>query len=311
MTRKKLIAGTFGILLITGLSGASFAVAKTIHQVNQSITTAFQSTEVKMEPITPADEAQQWQETKQRLTQAGIQLTSEQETTLRQAQNKLVQEMTGLFQDSPGLTIVQLITASVLPETAGSALLQLTGLDKNLGNPIATYRTTVLNALTPEQRSRWETEMWERPAQEAQAASQKSIAGLDAQLAASLNTQLEPEWEAQQWTDFKQRFQKAGVPLTLQQERQMKVADEAFKTSFATLFKQSPTGTLARFAALAILPAPLGEHFMGEPMTKALGTHFQTVEQILTPEQFKVWNQGPKDDPGGAKPGITFSANNT
>lgn len=234
-----------------------------------------------MNQLTPAEEAQQWQEMKQKFIDAGINLTPQQETIIRQAQRKLASDMLQVFQDNPLMTLGQLIAASSLPQKQGEEMMKATGLDEKLGYPLLAYRNSVLNALTPEQRPVWEKYVWNREGQAR--SSENSQINFNSPDAAE---------QARQWEAKKQRFRDAGVPLTLQQEAQMQATEAKLQADLDQEFQANPTGTFARFVAVALLPAPITEQFAEGLLGQSVLTHFQSVNQILTPAQQRVWNQG-------------------
>lgn len=297
MKRHKVIAVLAGAMVLTGVGSMGYVVAQTFNnaresllsvsnkvqlKTNQSTAKTDNKTEFKMNQLTPEEEAKQWQETKQKFAEVGINLTPQQETTIRQAQRKLSNEMIELFQDNPLLTLGQLIAASSLPPKQGEELMKLTGMDQRLGNPLLAYQNSVLAVLTPEQRPIWDKHFWNR---EGQARSTEN------------NFQItpnapDPAEQARQWEETKQRFRAAGVPLTQQQEAQMQAANSKLQADLSQEFQANPTGTFARFFAVAMLPAPITERFAEGLMGQSLIAHFQEVNQILTPEQQKVWDQG-------------------
>lgn len=85
MKRSLLIGVLTGAIVLTGLGGARFVVAQTFNNIKQSLLSSSSQTKFEMDEVTPAQEAEEWQEMKQRFIQAGIDLTPEQETTIRQA----------------------------------------------------------------------------------------------------------------------------------------------------------------------------------------------------------------------------------
>lgn len=208
MKRNKLFGVLVGVIVLAGLSSAGFAVGQTLNTMKQSLLSSSNKTEFKMDEITPAQEAQEWQEMKQRFIQAGINLTSQQETTIRQAVRQLRTDMRPVFQDNSLTTFAQLIAAATLPQPQGEELMKTTGLDQRLGAPLLTYRNTVLNALTPEQRPIWERQIWQngdRP--------QSTNQSTDNPLQITATTPDSAE-QARFWEETKQRFRDAGVPLT-------------------------------------------------------------------------------------------------
>ena len=88
MKRNQLIGVLAGAIALTSLGSVSFAAAQTFNNVKQSLISN-SNTEFKMNELTPAEEAQQWQEMKQKFIDVGINLTPQQETTIRQAGNGL------------------------------------------------------------------------------------------------------------------------------------------------------------------------------------------------------------------------------
>lgn len=281
MKRNKLIAVLAGAIALTCLGSASFAMTQTFSNIKQSVLASNDKAEFKMNALTPAEEAQQWQEMKQRLTDAGINLTPQQEATMRQAQRQLGTDMVQVFQDRPLVTIAQLIAAASLPQPQGEALMKTTRLDERLGNPLLTYRNSTLNALTPEQRPIWEQRIWQQQGQQSQPT--------DDRVTISTPT---PAEQAQQWEQMKQRFRDASVPLTPEQETQMQAANIQLQSYLTQEFQDNPTGAFARFIAVTLLPAPITERFAEGLLGRSLLAHFQSVNQILTPEQQRVWDQG-------------------
>lgn len=296
MKGDKLIGVLAGAIVLTGVGGMGYVVAQTFNnaresllsvsskvqlKTNQSTPKTTNETEFKMNPLTPEEEAKQWQETKQKLAEVGINLTPQQETTIRQAQRKLSNEMIELFQDNPLVTLGQLIAASSLPPKQGEDMMKVTGLDQRLGNPLLAYRNSVLAALTPEQRPIWDKHFWNR---EGQARSTENNFQITSDAP-------DPAEQARQWEETKQRFRAAGVPLTPQQETQMQAANSKLQADLNQEFQANPTGTFARFFAVAVLPEAITERFADTLMGQSLIAHFQEVNQILTPEQQKVWER--------------------
>lgn len=292
MKRTKLIAVLAGAIALAGVGSAGFVVAQTFNNVQQSFSNHKQARfkvqpslssnnkqiEFKMNELTPAEEAREWQEMKQRFIKAGIKLTPQQEAKIRQAQRQLSADLRPIFQNNPLMTFGQLITASTLPQQQGEALMRTTGLDQRLGIPLLAYRKSVLSALTPEQRPIWEQRIWQRQGEQPQATNNQF----------KLNPP-SPAQQAQDWQQIKQRFRVAGVPLTPQQETQMQAAYAKLQASLDKEFQANPTGTFARFVALAMVPNPV---FVQGSLGQALTTHLRSVNQILTPAQRQVWQQG-------------------
>jgi Spy/CpxP family protein refolding chaperone len=283
MKRCKLIGALIAATVLTGLGNAGFAMAQTFSSMKQGLLSSSNETEFKMDEITPAQEAQEWQEMKQRFIDAGINLTPQQESTIRQAVNQLRAEMRPVFQDNPLATFAQLIAAATLPEPQGEALMRTTGLDQRLGTPLLAYRNRVLNALTPEQRPIWESQIWQggdRPQSENPATDNPLQM-----------TTADPDLAEQDrfWEKTKQRFREAGVPLTPQQEAQIQAADAKLQAELTQEFQTNPVGTFARFAAFAMLPASITERIASDLLGQAVITNLQTVDQILTPEQRQIW----------------------
>jgi Spy/CpxP family protein refolding chaperone len=279
MKLNELMAVLAGTIVLTGLAGVGFAAAQTLNNVRQSLIST-SNTELAMNELTPAEEAQQWQEEKQRYKNVGIHLTPQQETIIRQAHRQFAIEMRQVFQNNPLMTIAQLIAASSLPQVQGEDMIKATRLDKRLGEPVQAYRNSVLNALTPEQRQIWEERIWQGGNQ-----TQSS----DSQITFDAPNPIE---QAQQWEATKQRFRDAGVPLTPQQEAQMQAANAKLQADLNQEFQANPTGTFARFMAVAMLPASITERFAEGLLGQAVITHWDTIDQILTPEQRQVWQQG-------------------
>lgn len=285
MKRNKLFGVLVGVIVLAGLSSAGFAVGQTLNTMKQSLLSSSNKTEFKMDEITPAQEAQEWQEMKQRFIQAGINLTSQQETTIRQAVRQLRTDMRPVFQDNSLTTFAQLIAAATLPQPQGEELMKTTGLDQRLGAPLLTYRNTVLNALTPEQRPIWERQIWQngdRP--------QSTNQSTDNPLQITATTPDSAE-QARFWEETKQRFRDAGVPLTPQQEAQMQAADAKLQADLTQEFQTNPAGAFARFAAFAMLPASITEGIASDLLGQSVITHLRSVDQILTPQQQQVWQQ--------------------
>lgn len=285
MKRNKLIGVLVGAIALTSLGSAGFAVAQTLNTMKQSLLFSSNQTEFKMDEITPAQEAQEWQEMQQRFTRAGINLTPQQETTIRQAVNQLRADMRPVFQANPLTTFTQLIAAATLPQPQGEALMKTTGLDQRLGTPLLTYRNTVLNALTPEQRSIWEQQIWQNGDK-----AQSTNTTLDNPLQIT-TTAPDPAEQARFWEETKRRFREAGVPLTPQQEEQMQAADAKLQAHLTQEFQANPVGTFARFAAFAMLPAAITERIAPDLLGQPVLTHLRSVDQILTPQQQQVWQQ--------------------
>ncbi len=280
MKRNQLIGILVGAMMLTGIGTAGFAVAQTLNHDRQSQPSSDNEAEFSMNELTPAEEAQQWQEMKQRFIDAGIQLTPEQETTIQQAQRQLARDMQQLFQDNPLMTLAQLMAAASLPPEQGEAMMRTTGLDQRLGIPILAYRDRVLNALTPEQRPIWEEQIWQGQGEQTQSPEHQWEV-----------TPADPTEQAKQWEETKQRFVEAGVPLTPQQESQMQFADAKLQADLTQEFQSNPGSTFARFAAVAILPASMTERFAEALMGRSTIEYLQSMDQILTPEQRQIWER--------------------
>lgn len=246
-----------------------------------------------MNELTPAEEAQQWQEMKQRFIDAGIQLTPQQETTIREAQRQLGRDMQQLFQDNPLTTLAQLMAASSLPPEQGEAMMRTTGLDQKLGIPLLAYRNSILNALTPEQRPIWESQIWQNGDREVspqENRSQPTNQSMDNPLQITTVTP-DPAEQERFWEETKQRFRDAGVPLTPQQEAQMQAADAKLQAALTQEFQANPVGAFARFAAFAMLPASITERIAPDLLGQSVIAYLRSVDQILTPQQQQVWQQ--------------------
>lgn len=101
MKRSKLIGVLTSAILLAGLGSAGFAVAQTLNILKQSLLSSSNQTEFKMDEITPAQAAQEWQEMKQRFIRARIHLTPQQETTIHQAVRQLKTDMRPVFEENP------------------------------------------------------------------------------------------------------------------------------------------------------------------------------------------------------------------
>lgn len=284
MKHNKLIAVLAGAIVLTGLGSAGFAMAQTLNSMKQSLSSN-NKTEFKMDEVTPAQEAQEWQEMKQRFVNAGINLTPQQETTIRQAVNQLRAEMRPVFQDNPLATFAQLIAAATLPQPQGEALMRTTELDQRLGTPLLAYRDRVLNALTPEQRPIWESQIWQNGDRH-----QSTNPATDTPFQIT-TADPNPVEQDRFWEETKQKFREAGVPLTPQQEAQMQAADAKLQAELTQEFQTNPVGTFARFAAFAMLPASITERIAADLLGQAVIANLQTVDQILTPQQRQIWQQ--------------------
>jgi len=285
MKHNQLIGVLVGAIALTSLGSAGFAMAQTLNTMRQSLLSNSNQTEFKMDEISPAQEAQEWQEMKQRFIRAGINLTSQQETTIRQAVRQLRIDMRPVFEDNPLATFAQLIAAATLPQSQGEELMRTTGLDQQLGTPLLTYRNTVLNALTPEQRPIWESQIWQN-GDRSQSTNQSTDNPLQITTAAP-----DPDEQARFWEETKRRFTDAGVPLTPQQEAQMQAADAKLQAELAQEFQANPAGTFARFAAFAMLPASITERIAPDLLGQSVIAHLRSVNQILTPQQQQVWQR--------------------
>ncbi len=284
MKRNKLIVVLAGAIVLTGLGSTGFAMAQTLNSMKQSLSSSNKA-EFKMDEITPAQEAQEWQEMKQRFVNAGINLTPQQETTIRQAVNQLRADIRPVFQDNPLTTFAQLIAAATLPQPQGEALMRTTGLDQRLGTPLLAYRNSVLNALTPEQRPIWESQIWQNSDR-----SQTTNTGTDNPRQLTTIAP-DPAEEARFWEETKQKFREAGVPLTPQQEAQIQAADAKLQAELTQEFQVNPVGTFARFAAFAMLPAAITERIAPDLLGQSVIANLRSVDQILTPQQRQIWQQ--------------------
>ncbi|NJO78834.1 MAG: hypothetical protein HC827_10110 [Cyanobacteria bacterium RM1_2_2] len=285
MKRNKLIAMLAGAIVLAGLGSAGFAVAQTLNTMKQSLPFNSNQTEFKMDEITPEQEAQEWQEMKQRFIRAGINLTSQQEATIRQAVRQLRIDMRPVFADNPLMIFTQLITAATLPQQQGEDLMRTTGLDQQMGTPLLAYRNTVLNALTPEQRPIWESQIWQNGDR---SQTTNHLTDNPIQITTTAPDLAE---QARFWEETKQRFRDAGVPLTPQQEAQMQAADAKLQADLTQEFQANPVGAFARFAAFAMLPAAITERIAPELLGQSVIAHLRSVDQILTPQQQQVWQQ--------------------
>lgn len=72
----------------------------------------------------------------------------------------------------------------------------------------------------------------------------------------------------------------------------MQAANAKLQADLNEEFQANPTTTFARYFAVSVLPAAITERFADALMGRSLMAHFQEVDQILTPEQQKVWQQG-------------------
>lgn len=279
MRRNQVIGVLVGTIVLIGLGSTALAVNHTFNTVRRSLTSKTHNTQFKMEKITPEQQEKNWQEMKQNLTEAGITLTPNQEPALREAANQLGNDMYTFFQDNPVGTIAQLIAAASLPQPQGEAMMKVAGLDQKLGTPIVAYRTRVLNALTPEQRTIWEERIWNR--QQTQPTQKPQI---------TLNPP-DPVEEARQWEAQKQKFREAGVPLSPQQEIQIQTAFTKLRTGMTQEIQADSVGAFGRLIAVAMLPAPITETFAKDLLSPHILTYWRSIDQTLTPQQKQIWDR--------------------
>lgn len=283
MKRSKLIAVVAGGIVLTGLGSAGFAVAQTFSHVQQSLLSSSNKMESKMNELSPADDAQQRQETDQAFASAGINLTPAQVDAIYQADRRLMSDLRQVFQAEPLLMTEQLIAVLSLPQPQGEALANMTGLDRKLEIPLLAYDERVLDALTLEQRILWEEHRQQRQSEPVQVGDEQFK---------EFDTAPDPAEEARQWEETKQRFRAAGVPLTPQQEAQMQSANAKMRIDYKQEVQSNPGGTGARFVAMMFLPSSFCEQFSNILLPRSFATHQRTVKQILTSAQQKVWQQG-------------------
>jgi hypothetical protein len=239
-------------------------------------------TEFDMNELTPAEFDRQWQEAKQQYTEVGIELTPEQEQIVRQAYLQLATDLERLlFENNSMLTIGLLFVASVLPQQLGSNIMMATGLSERLGNPLLTFRNSVLNALTPAQQQIWEERIWN---------GSRQTRSSDEPLA--IEATIDPVESARQWAAWQQRFIDAGLPLTPEQESQMQSAFAQLQADLMQEFQANPGETVARLVAVAILPAPITERLASSLVNPAIVEYGRSTSEILTPAQQQVWGRG-------------------
>jgi len=279
MKRHTIIGLVIGAIALTSVSAVSLNLARSVATPIKS--TNGSTMELKFNPPTAAEEAQQWQEIKQRFAAAGITLTPEQEIRIRQAGQQMVRQVQQNLGSDLMPVLGQLIAAATLPAAQGEALLKATGLDQRLATPILAYRDTILQTLTPEQRPLWEERIWK--ADNAQPQTQPEVP-----LTVSTPT---PAEIAQEWQKTRQLFREAGVPLSPEQETQLQQANHTLQTALKREFEADPNGTFARFFALVLLPQPLADRLGENLIGSSIVNHVRTVHQILTPAQREVWDQ--------------------
>lgn len=277
MKRNTFLTVVIGAIALTSIGAFSLSLA---HSLTNQVTHSGGNMAMQINQPTPSEEAQQWETQKQRLRAAGIHLTPEQEAIIRQAQRQMAIEVRQNFGSNPLPLLGQLIAAATLPQAQGEALLKMTGLDQKLAVPILAYRDTVLNTLTPEQRSLWEERIWN--AENTQAESDH------VPLEVYPST---PEEKAKEWQKTRQLFQDAGMPLNPEQEAQLQQANDRLQAALEQDFTANPVGTVARFFALTLLPQPVLDRVGGTLLGIAVLTHVETVNQILTAEQRQIWER--------------------
>jgi hypothetical protein len=280
--KSKLTAIVAGALILIGIGASSFAATITTKTAK---TISNNESKVKMEPINPAEEARQFEAINKTFQEAGINLTSQQETQIQKAAKKMNADVQQLFAGNSKQVFGQLLLGIFLSGGEGEKIIASTGV----GEPIANFYTTVSNTLTPQQRPTWE-KIWREGKFMQTASNQQNNFTFDMGPNA-----VNASERAQNFEKTKKIFSDAGVALTPQQETQMLKAEDKLNADFEQAFKKDGGRNLAGIFAAMLLPKEQGEK-IGEKVASSIvinpmTAYFENVNGILNPQQRKVWEQ--------------------
>ncbi|MGG6263944.1 hypothetical protein ACQ4M3_10720 [Leptolyngbya sp. AN03gr2] len=97
--------------------------------------------------------------------------------------------------------------------------------------------------------------------------------------------------DAQQWEEVRQMFRAAGVPLSSDQESQWQQANQCLKTSLEQEFQDNFLCLFLRLFVMTLLPSAVLNIVGAALLGDAIVDYFRTMQEILTPEQWQVWEQ--------------------
>lgn len=271
-----------GVVLLIGVGGATVVSAQS--QSDRDTTRQVElpngegSIEVTTPELTPETEARWWQQTRQEFVDAGITLNVDQEARLRQANRQLTLGLQQAGMSNP----FEFLAYLVLPQDSDQADQMLRSTVS--GRAFQAYSEVLENTLTPNQLQRWESYL----------DRQQTAQATESQLNFSFEpTEADRAADAQFLEELKQEFQDAGVPLTSDQETQLLQANKQLITSLQQMFQEDPNRSILQVLSLAVLPQPAAEaSFDSSLLINPLTDHVQAVSRILTPEQYRIWEQG-------------------
>ncbi|NJL21102.1 MAG: hypothetical protein HC895_10230 [Leptolyngbyaceae cyanobacterium SM1_3_5] len=251
-----------------------------------------QQTGGSIEVATP-DEAQQWQDTRRQFEEAGITLNAEQEARLRTASQQFTAELIRAGMTNPR----DLLTLLALPSNQVQAeeIIETT----SWGTAYQAYADAISNTLTPDQFQRWQSYL-DRQAAANPSSAESALENMVNQFLAQTEPVEQTPQEvsrdqaenARRWEQIKQTLRDAGVPLSPEQETRMVQANEQLATSMQQLFENNPGRAWTQILSLFVFPQPIAERIFGSSgLANPIATHFEAVKGILTPEQFRVWEQ--------------------
>lgn len=290
----KLISLITGVVLLAGVGAATVVSAQSqSNRETRQVEVANQGAiEVSTTAETP-EEDPQWQDTKRQFEEAGITLNADQETRLRQASQQFTAELLRAGMTNPR----DLLTLLALPSNQVQAeeIIQTT----SWGGAYQAYADAIENTLTSDQFQRWQSYL------DGQAAENPSSAELALEnMVNQFLAQTEPvpetpeqvsrdrAAEAQRWEELKQKFRDAGVPLTPDQETRFLQVNEQMATSVQQAFETNPGRAWTQILSLVVFPQPIAERIFGSSgLANPIGTYVQEINRILTPEQYRVWEQ--------------------
>lgn len=142
------------------------------------------------------------------------------------------------------------------------------------------FSEAIAFTLTPEQQEVWEQYLREETAQRAEQAN-----------SGEFPLQRDRAEEARQWEAIKQALTDAGEPMTAEQEAQMQQIDEQMGSKLEQAFRANPMRSLWQLLSVFFLPRPIQWMFGSSKVGNSLITYIKAVKNILTPEQYKVWER--------------------
>lgn len=280
---KKLIAVLIGTIALTGISISTLANAAKSNRPTQQLTlTTGKKTQMNTSQINKEEAAKMLAEIETRFKKEGINLTPEQKKQIQLAQTTLFNEMQQFFQENTMQKLGQLLLSAVLPEEQGSKIAESTGI----GEPIAKFYTTISNSLAPEQRPTWER-IWKELGSERQKANEGNTFNWE-----TADEKATVAERRKLFEENNKRFKNAGLPLTPQQEAQMWEAEEKLsKELLENTFKGNYGKNFIAILAAMMISKEQGEVAVSSAVNKPLTDYIQAVDNILTPEQQKFWQQ--------------------